>query len=160
MTVAARPLPAQQARVLAFIREHTAQHGYPPTIAEIERAMGWRSPTFVVQTLKRLCQLGHLVAGPERSSRRYAPADAITRPTAPGDGADLTARQVLVWRAICAAIERDGVPPSVREIGQACGITSPNGVLCHLAALERKGYVRRGESQGRAIEVLKVPVEG
>lgn len=43
--------------------------------------------------------------------------------------------------------------PTVREIARAFGFRSPNGVTCHLAALERKGYLRR-TSTVRGIEVL------
>lgn len=43
--------------------------------------------------------------------------------------------------------------PTVREIAAAFGFKSPNGVTCHLAALERKGYLRRNHT-ARGIEVL------
>lgn len=45
--------------------------------------------------------------------------------------------------------------PTVRELCLAAGINSPNGVACHLRALERKGYVRRTPGKARAIEVLR-----
>jgi repressor LexA len=44
--------------------------------------------------------------------------------------------------------------PTVREIARAFGFKSPNGVTCHLVALERKGYVKRRHT-ARGIEVLK-----
>lgn len=45
--------------------------------------------------------------------------------------------------------------PTVRELCLAAGINSPNGVACHLRALERKGYLRRTPGKARAIEVLQ-----
>jgi len=44
--------------------------------------------------------------------------------------------------------------PTVREIAAALSISSPNGVVCHLDALQKKGYIRRAQRQARAIEVL------
>lgn len=45
--------------------------------------------------------------------------------------------------------------PTVREIGKALAISSPNGVVCHLSALEKKGFVKRYRRIARGIEVLK-----
>lgn len=69
-----------------------------------------------------------------------------------GDG--LTPRQRLVLETIRAAVERRGYPPSMREIGEAVGLTSPSSVKHQLMALERKGYVRRDPHRPRAIEVV------
>jgi repressor LexA len=44
--------------------------------------------------------------------------------------------------------------PTVREIAAALAIKSPNGVVCHLKALERKGYVRRIPGKARGLEVV------
>lgn len=44
--------------------------------------------------------------------------------------------------------------PTVRELCQAAGINSPNGVACHLKALERKGYVRRLPGKARGLGVI------
>jgi len=68
-----------------------------------------------------------------------------------GDG--LTARQRLVLETIRDAVERRGYPPSMREIGEAVGLTSPSSVAHQLATLERKGYLRRDPNRPRAIEV-------
>lgn len=45
--------------------------------------------------------------------------------------------------------------PTVRELMAVSGIASPNGVACHLRALEKKGYVRRTPNKARGIEVLR-----
>lgn len=52
-----------------------------------------------------------------------------------------TSRQLLVLKAINASINKHGYPPTLREICEAIGIRSTNGVNDHLHALERKGYV-------------------
>ena len=67
---------------------------------------------------------------------------------------DLTQRQKQVLDYILAEINRIGYPPSVREIGQAVGLTSSSTVHSHLAALEKKGYIRRDPTKPRALEVL------
>ncbi len=72
----------------------------------------------------------------------------------------LTARQ----REILDVIERHqrerGFPPSVREIGEAVGLTSPSTVHNHLTALERMGFLRRDPTKPRAIEVRYDPNSG
>ena len=71
----------------------------------------------------------------------------------PGDG--LTARQRLVLETVRASVEQRGYPPSMREIGDAVGLTSPSSVKHQLTALERKGYLRRDPHRPRAIEVVQ-----
>jgi len=65
----------------------------------------------------------------------------------------LTERQRQVLDFIDAEVRRRGYPPSVREIGEAVGLSSPSTVHAHLAALQDKGYLRRDPSKPRAIEV-------
>jgi len=78
-------------------------------------------------------------------------------PDGPADAATgLTPRQRKVLEVIRAAVERKGYPPSMREIGEAVGLTSSSSVSHQLAALERKGYLRRDPNRPRAIEV-RVP---
>ncbi|MDD9207239.1 transcriptional repressor LexA [Georgenia sp. 10Sc9-8] len=73
---------------------------------------------------------------------------------ADGRGAELTARQRLVLETIRTAIAQHGYPPSMREIGEAVGLTSPSSVKHQLGALERKGYLRRDPNRPRAMEVI------
>ncbi len=51
-------------------------------------------------------------------------------------------------------MEKNGYPPSMREIGEAAGLASPSSVKYQLEALEEKGWIRRDPSRGRALEVL------
>ncbi len=65
----------------------------------------------------------------------------------------LTARQEQVYAFIHDKITVLGYCPTVREIGDFLGIKSPNGVMCHLRALERKGLICRTANKSRAIEL-------
>jgi repressor LexA len=79
-------------------------------------------------------------------------------PDGPPDEAGLTPRQRKVLEVIKAAVERRGYPPSMREIGEAVGLTSPSSVAHQLATLERKGFIRRDPNRPRAIEVFSPEV--
>ena len=74
----------------------------------------------------------------------------------------LTARQEQLLRVIETALAEHGYAPTLHELAQAMGIASLQGVKDHLAALERKGYLRRVPGRRRAIEVVHhvVPQEG
>ena len=73
-------------------------------------------------------------------------------------GADTpTERQLEIYAFIRDKIQNRGYGPTVREIGQAFDIRSPNGVVCHLKALERKGLISRGKNMSRAIELTTEP---
>ena len=67
---------------------------------------------------------------------------------------DLSSRQSEILRFIEESLLAQGYPPTVREIGEAVGLTSPASVHNHLTALEDKGYIRRGVAKRRAIEVV------
>ena len=73
----------------------------------------------------------------------------MTTPDANGETQPLTKRQQEVYEYISQNINFYG--PTVREIAAALGIKSPNGVVCHLAALEKKGYISRRKRVGRGI---------
>ena len=67
---------------------------------------------------------------------------------------ELTKRQQQILDFIRADLHLRGYPPSVREIGEAVGLSSSSTVHSHLAALEAKGFIRRDPSKPRALEVL------
>jgi repressor LexA len=79
---------------------------------------------------------------------------------------DLTARQYEVYRFVRRFILDHDRPPTIRQIGEAFGIGSPNGVMCHLQALQRKWYLRRVADEGQGLyvpvtpEVVVEPVTG
>jgi repressor LexA len=74
-------------------------------------------------------------------------------PDGPPDASGLTPRQRKVLEVIRASVERRGYPPSMREIGEAVGLTSTSSVSHQLATLERKGYLRRDPHRPRAVDV-------
>jgi repressor LexA len=74
--------------------------------------------------------------------------------------APLTARQQQVLDFIDSEIRRRGYPPSVREIGEAIGLSSSSTVHAHLAALQDKGYLHRDPTKPRALEVRFEPGSG
>jgi repressor LexA len=67
---------------------------------------------------------------------------------------DLTDRQREILDFIKAEMRRKGYPPTVRDIGQAVGLSSSSTVHSHLAALEAKGLIKRDPSKPRALEVI------
>jgi repressor LexA len=69
----------------------------------------------------------------------------------------LTPRQREILEMIELHMRDHGYPPSVREIGEAVGLTSPSTVHAHLNALQRRGYLRRDPTKPRAIEVMWDP---
>ncbi|NHC13657.1 transcriptional repressor LexA [Motilibacter sp. E257] len=75
-------------------------------------------------------------------------------PDGPADASGLTPRQRKVLEVIRDNVERRGYPPSMREIGESVGLTSPSSVAHQLRVLERKGYLRRDPNRPRAIEVV------
>jgi repressor LexA len=78
----------------------------------------------------------------------------------------LTSNQQRIFDYICKYIEENGYPPAIRDIGRAFDIASPNGVMCHLRALQKKGYIHRDEKnderggRARAITIPGVSAGG
>jgi repressor LexA len=72
----------------------------------------------------------------------------------------ISARQLQILEFISAQMRDRGYPPSVREIGEAVGLTSPSTVHSHLNTLSRLGYLRRDPTKPRAIEVRWDPNSG
>ena len=79
--------------------------------------------------------------GPDKAERRRGP-----------DGV-LTERQRTILQVIRASVTSRGYPPSIREIGDAVGLTSTSSVAHQLRTLERKGYLRRDPNRPRAVDV-------
>jgi repressor LexA len=70
------------------------------------------------------------------------------------DTSQLTDRQREIYEFIRDKIESRGYGPTVREIGEAFEIQSPNGVMCHLNALVKKGLILRKGRSARAIQLV------
>src|SRR3954449_13160730 len=75
-------------------------------------------------------------------------------PDGPADASGLTARQTRILEHLRDFMERRGYPPSMREIGEAVGLTSSSSVAHQLKVLEEKGFVRRDPNRPRALEVF------
>jgi repressor LexA len=90
-----------------------------------------------------------------RRQAAQSPRGEVTElPDTPAGRDGLTERQRVILEEIRRTVEARGYPPSVREIGEVVGLTSPSSVNYQLKALERKGYIRRDPHRPRALEVL------
>ena len=74
-------------------------------------------------------------------------------PDGPPDENGLTPRQRKVLEVIRDSVERRGYPPTVREIGEAVGLTSTSSVSHQLMTLQKKGFLRKDPSRPRAVDV-------
>jgi repressor LexA len=73
--------------------------------------------------------------------------------TSRGGASGLTERQRTILEVIRSSVTTRGYPPSIREIGDAVGLTSTSSVAHQLRTLERKGYLRRDPNRPRAVDV-------
>ena len=74
--------------------------------------------------------------------------------------ASLTGKRRRILEFIAESIRERGYPPSVREIGEAVGLTSPSTVHAHLKVLQRDGYLRKDAERPRTIVVHFEPTSG
>ena len=72
---------------------------------------------------------------------------------------DLTARQQEIYDFVKSKITGRGYGPTVREIGTEFGIKSPNGVMCHLRALENISRQLRDDTFCRFLKQSKTPAD-
>src|SRR5690625_4806927 len=87
-----------------------------------------------------------------RRATTFGPmSDSSSKTVAPDS--PLTARQRTILNVIRASVNERGYPPSIREIGDAVGLTSTSSVAHQLRTLERKGYLRRDPNRPRAVDV-------
>ena len=71
------------------------------------------------------------------------------------DPNSLNQREKAIVKFIEKQLKKNGYPPSVREIGEAVGLKSTATVHTYIAALERKGYVKKENQKGRTLRLLK-----
>lgn len=95
---------------------------------------------------------------PPSESDAVEAAAVRSLPDGPPDESGLTARQRKVLEVLRTSVRERGYPPSVREIGEAVGLTSTSSVAYQLAALQRKGFLRRDPNRPRAVDV-RLPTE-
>ena len=87
------------------------------------------------------------------TARADGSASVRTFPDRTADGDGLTQRQRRVLEVIRDSIDRRGYPPSVREIGEAVGLSSASSVAHQLSVLQKKGWLRRDPNRPRALDV-------
>ena len=90
---------------------------------------------------------------PGRKPRGSVPAIVADVPDKPDPDHVLTWRQRKVLQVIRDSVQRRGYPPSMREIGEAVGLTSTSSVSYQLSTLQNKGYLRRDAGRPRTVEV-------
>jgi repressor LexA len=90
---------------------------------------------------------------PGRKPRGSVPAVVADVPDRPDPDHVLTWRQRKVLQVIRDSVQRRGYPPSMREIGEAVGLTSTSSVSYQLSTLQNKGYLRRDAGRPRTVEV-------
>ncbi len=74
--------------------------------------------------------------------------------------ATLTGKRRQILEFIAEHIQRNGYPPSVREIGEAVGLSSSSTVHTHLQLLQREGFLRRDPTKPRTLSVSFEPISG
>lgn len=85
-----------------------------------------------------------------------APVEKVGTAALSAAAGGLTPRQRRVLEVIRESVDARGYPPSIREIGEAVGLTSTSSVSHQLKALERKGFLRRDPNRPRAVDVRRV----
>jgi repressor LexA len=92
-------------------------------------------------------------SGPRRKPKPSGPVAIPETPDRPDPDHVLTWRQRKVLQVIRDSVQKRGYPPSMREIGEAVGLTSTSSVSHQLSTLQRKGYVHRDVGRPRTVEV-------
>ena len=90
---------------------------------------------------------------PGRKPKGSVPVIVPETPDKPDPDHVLTWRQRKVLQVIRESVQRRGYPPSMREIGEAVGLTSTSSVSYQLSTLQRKGYLHRDVGRPRTVEV-------
>src|SRR5277367_4382369 len=90
---------------------------------------------------------------PGRKPKGSVPPVILETPDKPDPDHVLTWRQRKVLQVIRDSVQKRGYPPSMREIGEAVGLTSTSSVSYQLSTLQRKGYLHRDVGRPRTVEV-------
>ncbi len=90
---------------------------------------------------------------PGRKPKGSVPPVVPVTPDKPEPGHVLTWRQRKVLQVIRDSVQKRGYPPSMREIGEAVGLTSTSSVSYQLSTLQAKGYLHRDAGRPRTVEV-------
>lgn len=115
-------------------------------------------PPFVKKISNRCLNISPFPLTLEDMTKKTAPITEL--PDGPANEEGLTPRQMKILEVIQSALDSQGYPPSMREIGIAAGLSSPSSVKYQLEVLEEKGWIRRDPTRGRALEILLPNSEG
>ena len=88
---------------------------------------------------------------PGRKPKGTAPTVVLETPDKPDPDHVLTWRQRKVLQVIRGSVQKRGYPPSMREIGEAVGLTSTSSVSYQLSTLQKKGYLHRDVGRPRTV---------
>ena len=88
------------------------------------------------------------------TKKTASPSPITELPDGPANEEGLTPRQMKILEVIQSALDAQGYPPTMREIGIAAGLASPSSVKYQLEVLVEKGWIRRDPTRGRALEIL------
>ena len=110
-------------------------------------------PPFVKKFSNRCLNIFAFRATFSLMAKKTAPS-VTELPDGPANEEGLTPRQLKILEVIQSALDSQGYPPSMREIGIAAGLSSPSSVKYQLEVLEEKGWIRRDPTRGRALEIL------
>ena len=72
-----------------------------------------------------------------------------------GTRAETTRKEKAILKFIENQVNKNGYPPSVREIGKAIGLSSTATVHAYLSKLEKQGYIKKEDKKGRTLKVIK-----
>ena len=118
------------------------------------------APPFVKKFSNRCLKIFQLRSTLIAMTKKPAPdnttdiASVAELPDGPANEEGLTPRQMKILEVIQSALDSQGYPPSMHEIGVAVGLSSPASVKYQLEVLEEKGWIRRDPTRGRALEIL------
>jgi repressor LexA len=101
-----------------------------------------------MKTHRPIRQVGNLPNGLKEGSRSMGSFQTVV------DRDPLTSKQLKLLRWVEKYIGTNGYSPTVREIASHFDISSLNGVMCHLHAMRKKGYVTWQEKQARTLRVI------
>jgi repressor LexA len=120
---------------------------------QVNRKSVQRGQTAMTGTITADSQTPRPKGRPGRKPRGSVPVVVPEMPDKPDPDHVLTWRQRKVLQVIRESVQKRGYPPSMREIGEAVGLTSTSSVSYQLSMLQKKGYLHRDVGRPRTVEV-------
>ena len=146
---------ARYAEVLGFaldLTENTAAQTEAPG-EDLSAETDETAPQELVSPRQQSRASGRPKGRPGRKPKQKDPAVVTEMPDRPDPAHVLTWRQRKILQVIRDSVQKRGYPPSMREIGEAVGITTTSGVSYQLNTLQKKGYLHRDVGRARTAHV-------